>query len=428
MADVLTADDPRYNEMFDVRNEALEMGNLVESDMNDGFRELRERGSVHQGSLRELLKLPPATHGHRYSRERPAYTCFSYDACSQAFRDNETFSSQLYLDVPGIQALGKTIIEMVGPEHRRYRATLQPMFIKPKAMRWWRERWIDEIVANLVESLRRDSRAELNLQFCARMPVHTVTRGIGVDGEDALSFRQALLKMIGIARVTPAEQGQGAKDVERMLFEIIAKRRAEPGDDVISGLLATELELEDGSRRPLTDQEIMANCRLIILAGGGTTWRQTGITLWALMSNPEQYEAVKADRSLIEKAIHESVRWNPTDPVFSRLVTVDTTLDGHAVPANVVLDVCLGAANRDAARWENPEVYDLHRPYQSHLGFTLGAHQCLGMHVATAEMSVALNALFDAFPNMRLDPDAPAPELIGGLDPRGMSALPVLLD
>jgi cytochrome P450 len=427
VADILTADDPRYNEMFDVRTEALELGNLVESDMNEEFRILREQGAVRKGSLRSLLKLP-LSHERRYSKPREAYTCLSYDACSQAFRDNETFSSQLYLELPGIQALGRTIIEMVGSEHRRYRATLQPMFIKPKAMRWWRERWIDEIVASLVASLRGRSHAELNLQFCARMPVHTVTRGIGIDGEDALSFRQALLKMIGVNRVTPQEQGQGAADVERMLFELIARRRAEPGDDVVSGLLATDLELADGSRRPLTDQEIMANCRLIILAGGGTTWRQLGITLWALMTHPAQFETVKADRSLIGAAIHESVRWNPTDPVFSRLVTADTTLDGHHLPAGVVLDICLGAANRDAARWENPEVYDLHRPYQSHLGFTLGAHQCLGMHVATAEMTVALNALFDNFPNMRLDPDATPPELIGGVDQRGMSAVPVRLD
>jgi cytochrome P450 len=191
--------------------------------------------------------------------------------------------------------------------------------------------------------------------------------------------------------------------------------------------LATDLELADGSRRPLNDQEIMANCRLIILAGGGTTWRQLGITLWALMTNPDQFEAVKADRSLISAAIEESVRWNSTDPVFSRLVTRDTELDGCPIPAGVSLDVCLGAGNRDPQRWDNPDVYDLHRKGQSHLGFILGAHHCLGRDVARAEMTVALNALFDNFPKMRLDPDAPAPELIGGLEQRGMTAVPVLL-
>lgn len=427
MADIATADDPRYNEMFDVRREALEIGNLVESDMNEGFRALREAGPVHKGSLRELLKLPEQGPSH-YAVQRDSYTCVSYEACSQAFRDNETYSSQLYVELPSIQTLGKTILEMVGPEHRRHRATLQPMFIKPKAMRWWRERWIDGIVAQLIDSLRGQSHAELNLQLCARLPVHTVTRGIGIDGEDALAFRQALLNMIGVHHVPPEARGQGAKDVERMLFELIDQRRAVPGDDVVSGLLATELELEDGSHRPMTNQEIMSNCRLIILAGGGTTWRQLGITLWALLSNPEQLAAVKADRSLIDAAITESVRWNPTDPVFSRLVTVDAKLDGIDIPAGVKLDICLGAANRDPTRWENPEVYDLHRPYQSHLGFTLGPHQCLGKHVATAEMTVSLNALFDAFPNIRLDTDAPTPELTGGLEQRGMTAVPVRLD
>jgi cytochrome P450 len=427
VSDALTADDPRYGEIFDVRNEAREMGNLVSSDMNREFRALREAAPVQKGALRELVNLGehPA---HRYSVRREAWSCFSWAACDQAFRDNETFSSHLYRDVPAMQAIGPTILEKTGPEHRCMRATLQPMFIKPKAMTWWRERWIDEIVATLIDSLRGRRRADLNLQFCARMPMHVVTRGVGIDGDKALPFRQALLNMIGADRVPPAEQVQAARDVERMLYETIAERRNEPGEDVVSGLLAAELELPDGSRRPLTDQEIMSNCQLIILAGGGTTWRQLGITLWALLTHPEQYEAARADRALIDAAIHESVRWNPTDPVFSRLVTRDVELAGAPVPAGVVLDVCLGAANRDPARWDDPDAYDLHRPYQSHLGFTLGAHQCLGMHVATAEMTVALNALFDAFPDLRLDPDAPAPELTGGLEQRGMTAVPVLLN
>jgi hypothetical protein len=78
-------------------------------------------------------------------------------------------------------------------------------------MRWRRECWIDEIVANPIENLRGESRAELNQQFCARMPVHTVTRGVGMDGEDALTFRQALLKMIGVNRAPPMERRRGVE-------------------------------------------------------------------------------------------------------------------------------------------------------------------------------------------------------------------------
>jgi cytochrome P450 len=330
--------------------------------------------------------------------------------------------------MPGVQSLGKTILEMVGTEHRRYRATVQPMFLKPKALTWWRQRWIDDITASLIESLRGKRRADLNLEFCARLPVHTVSRGAGMDGEDALAFREALQTMMGVNRVAPQAMMEASSTVGRLMGELITKRRTAPADDVISGLIATELELEDGSRRPLTDEEISANCRLIILAGGGTTWRQLGITLWALMTHLEQFEAIKADRGLIEPAIEESLRWNPTDPVFSRLVTADTVLEGVEIPAGSVLDVCLGAANRDPARWQDPDAYDMRRRLQTHLGFSIGPHQCLGMNVAKAEMTVAINALLDTFPNLRLDPDAPPPELVGGLEQRGMTAVPVLLE
>jgi cytochrome P450 len=171
----------------------------------------------------------------------------------------------------------------------------------------------------------------------------------------------------------------------------------------------------------------MILARLVLIAGGGTSWRQCGITLAALLANPDQLAAVRADRSLIEGAIDEGVRWNPTDPVFSRLVERDTELDGVHLPAGSVLEICLGAANRDPARWDNPDAYDLHRPSQPHLGFGVGVHQCLGKNVGKSEIAAGLGALLDAFPNLRLDPDQPAPYLTGGLEQRGMSAIPVLL-
>jgi cytochrome P450 len=425
MADAVNADDPRYKEMFDVRNEARS-GVLIEKDMNASFNAFREQAPVHKGYLHDLMRL--GAHHPRYATPRPGYTAFSFEACNAAFRDNETFSSQLYRDMPVAQnTFGGSMLERVGADHRRMRATAQPMFLKPKTLTWWRERWIDDIVTNLIAALKDEDRADLNLQLCARMPVHVVTRGIGLDGGDALEFREALLTLLGVNRVPPEEMLKATQTISRLLGGLVTRRRAEPGDDVISGMIAAELELEDGSTRPLTDAEIMANCKLIILAGGGTTWRQLGITLCALLDRRERWEAVKADRSLVEDAIEEAVRWNPTDPIFSRLVTRDTVLDGVEIPAGVVLDICLGAGNRDPRRWDNPDEYDFTRPYQSHLGFSIGPHQCLGMNVAKSEMSVAINALMDNFPDLRLDRDAPEPQLIGVLEGRGMTAVPVLL-
>jgi cytochrome P450 len=92
------------------------------------------------------------------------------------------------------------------------------------------------------------------------------------------------------------------------------------------------------------------------------------------------------------------------------------------------VDLCVGSANRDPARWDHPDVYDPFRQYQPHLGFGRGPHQCLGINVAKQEMISAINALMDRFPQMQLDPDAPTPTLLGGLEQRGMSAVPVRLN
>jgi cytochrome P450 len=426
MTDVLTADNELYEELYDVRKEAEDAGNLVEGDANPGMCALRDQAPVHKGFLRDLLGLP-AHHRHTASVGREGYTCFTFDVCNAAFRDNERFSNATYHMDPRTDEQTLSILEMDEPQHRAYRATVQPMFLKPRALTWWRQRWINEIVDALITKLHRQDRAELNLQLCARVPVHTVTRAMGLRGDDSLVFRHALHNSSGRS-VTPAARMEAAATVERMLMELIARRRAAPEDDLISGLVAAELDLPGHERRRLTDREIMLCARIIMIAGGGTSWRQFGITLWALLTNRDQLEAVKADRRLVDAAIEESVRWNPTDPVFTRLATCDIELGGVVIPKNAVLEICLGAANRDPARWDNPDAYDLHRPHLGHLGFGIGPHQCLGKNVAHAEINAGINALLDRFPNLRLDPDAPETFLTGGLEQRGVSSLHVLLN
>ncbi len=102
-------------------------------------------------------------------------------------------------------------------------------------------------------------------------------------------------------------------------------------------------------------------------------------------------------------------------------------LEGIAIPKGGVIEVWIPAANRDPARWDRPEVYDLHRKALPHLGFGIGQHRCLGLNVAQQEMQAGISALIDAFPDMRLDPDANAPFITGGLEQRGVTGLPVLL-
>jgi cytochrome P450 len=418
------SDDELYDALYDVRKEAEDVGNYIEGDPYPAIKTLRERAPVQKGFLRQLLALPPF-HRHKGALDRQGYTCFTFDMCDKAFRDNVNLSNNVY-HFDGSQPKSMGILEMDNPEHHAFRRAVQSLFIRPRAQKWWREHFIDALVQDLVTSLHGRDRAELNLQLCARVPVHTITRAVGLRGEDALLFRSALINSSASRHGLQARMEAHAT-VQHILMEQITKRRSEPGEDIISWLIAAEIDPPGEDHRHLSDQEIVVFARLILLAGGGTTWRQLGVVLHGLLGDREQLEAVKADRKLVDPAIEESLRWNPTNPMFSRVAVTDTQLGDVVIPQGAILDICLGAANRDPARWENPDEFDLHRPFQQHLGTGIGAHMCLGRFVAQAEMGVTINCLLDHFPDVRLDPDAPAPFVTGGLEQRGVSALPVLL-
>ncbi len=418
------AEASALQELYDVRNEAASMGNAAAFDINERLNALRERGPVLKGALRDLLGMEARS---PYEVQRDTYTALSFRACERALRENETFTSFAYNEMPGVRGMGTIILNKIGDDHRRFRATAQPMFIKPKAMTWWRPNWIDATVAALLDRIEGGERADLNLDLCAPLPLQVVTRAVGLRGDDALTFRQHLLKSLGNHRAAPEDQRHSQAEVLRMLREVITARRAAPGEDVISGLIAADFETETGAVRKLADDEVLGFCRHLLLAGGGTTWRQLGITIHAMLSHPGVWQACRRERPRIADAVEEAARWNITGPVFPRLVLEETELEGVRIPAGSRMDVCLGAGNRDPSRWDNPDDFDIFRPRQTHLGFGYGPHLCLGQHVARQTMIVAIDGLMERFPDIRLDPDAPAPELTGGLEQRGMSAIPVLL-
>jgi len=173
----------------------------------------------------------------------------------------------------------------------------------------------------------------------------------------------------------------------------------------------------------------MRYCLLIVFAGGGTTWRQLGITIMALMNDPAQMALLRADRGLLRQTIQESTRWYPTDPVFLRMVEKDTELGGVKMKAGSLAYLCVATANRDRSQWENADAFDITRPIKRHFAFGAGQHACLGQHLSRQEMEVALSAVLDRLPNLRWNPDKPAACMTGGtLVARGPQALNVLFD
>ncbi|HXB37662.1 MAG TPA: cytochrome P450 [Acidimicrobiales bacterium] len=403
----------RMRKLFDLRGGFFELnGGWFEDDPYPIWRNLRERAPVHAGTVHELsgLDRPALFHGLPYP-ELPHYSVFSYQACDGAYRDAKAFASAPVaekMDQEEVSALN-SMLSMDGAHHRRYRSLVQPSFVPSKAQ-WWIRNWIEQTVHLLIDHFEGSGRAELNVDFCAAIPVLTITGSFGVPVEQALDIREALHQ--------PAE-------LVEMIKPIVASRREAPQDDLISVLVEAEIEGEDGTTQRLSDTEIYSFAALLLAAGSGTTWKQMGTTLAALVQRPEVLRAVTADRELLRPAIEESLRWMPTDPMFSRWATQDIDFYGTSIPKGAVVHICLGAANRDPVRWDHPDEYDVYRDMKPSLSFGNGPHICLGMHVARAEMLVGIGALLDRLPNLRLDPDQAPPRYVGFYE-RGASAIPVL--
>lgn len=420
----LMSDNPRYKEMFELNTQTANTGVDMDRDYTGDMNRLRDKAAVQHGSLRGLLGVPEMEFS---PIQRDAYTFFSYRACEVGFRENLIFSSEGYKESPGVASVGPTILAMVGKEHKRLRAAAQPLFKRPKVLDWWNKRWVHETVDVLLDRLRDEDAVDLNFELCARLPMATITRAIGLEGEDVLEFRYQLDRgTFGAKAAGPEAAAEARGWVDNTLRNLIAENTRDPGDNLIAGLIKSEITHEDGSKRPLSEDEIFGYAKLTIFAGGGTTWRQLGITIDALMNHYRFWEDCQKDRTLVDRAVEESLRWRATDPVFPRLCVQDTEVEGVMVPSGVRVHLCLGAANHDPAVFERPEEYDIYRDQKHNMGFGFGPHRCLGIEVARQEMIVAINGLLDRFPKMRLDPDKPKPEY-RGIDHRGMTAVTVRL-
>jgi cytochrome P450 len=172
--------------------------------------------------------------------------------------------------------------------------------------------------------------------------------------------------------------------------------------------------VEDGGEH-LPDEVVISFLRQLINAAGDTTYRSTGNLLVALLrERPDQFEMIKQDRSLIARAIEETLRWEGPVSMSPRMTLRDSVLGGVNIPAGAVVQVLTGVGNRDPFVYPDPDRFDMMRPnLKRHWAFAAGPHICLGQHLARFEMTRALNSLLDRLPTLRLDPAQPRPEIRG---------------
>jgi len=380
------------------------------------FAKLRAVSPFLHGRLEEAFGLPPMPQ-IMTAKDDQYYVALSYEAVSQVLLDGETFSSAGYGETMGL-VMGHSILEMDEPEHHRYRLLIQQAFTL-KAMEKWERDIVKPIVHRLIDAFAERGRAELVRELTFPFPIQVIAAMLGLPEADLPEFHRRAAELISIA--VDIERGFNASVALRDYFAtILAQRRVDPKDDVISVLAQAEL---DGQR--LTDEEVYAFLRLLLPAGAETTYRSSSNLIYGLLRHPEQLEALRANRALMRAAIEEGLRWESPLTGIARMTTRDVVVEGTSIPAGAVIGVCIGAANRDPKRWSDPDRFDIRRESRQHTSFASGPHTCIGMHLARMETTVTLNALLDRLPDLRLDPAAEDVH-VTGLGFRAPRALPVL--
>ncbi|WUX26958.1 cytochrome P450 [Streptomyces sp. NBC_01438] len=362
-----------------------------------------------------------------------SYIVSRYEDVERVFKDKAgEFTTDNY-DWQIEPVHGRTILQLSGREHAVRRALVAPAFRGTDLQ----EKFLPVIERNareLIDVFRHTGEADLVGAFATRLPVLVIADMLGLDKADHDRFHgwyTTVIAFLGNLAGDPGVAAAGERTRQEFaayMIPVIQQRRAAPGDDLLSALCAAEV---DGVR--MSDEDIKAFCSLLLAAGGETTDKAIASVFANLLTHPEQLAAVRQDRGLIDRAFVETLRFTPPVHMIMRQAATDVELGGGLVPAGSTVTCLIGAANRDASRYRDPDRFDIFRTDLSgttafsaaadHLAFALGRHFCVGALLARAEVETGVNQLLDAMPDVRLaDGFTPSEQ---GVFTRGPRSLPV---
>jgi cytochrome P450 len=237
----------------------------------------------------------------------------------------------------------------------------------------------------------------------AVMPMKTISALIGIPEADEQAIRDHVTGHMKTEAGKPmkAEEGLVSTDV---FAEYVDWRVDNPSDEIMTELLNVEFVDETGTTRKLTRDELLIYINVVAGAGNDTTTRLIGWAAKVLAEHPDQRRQLVEDPTLIPKAVEELVRFEPPAPHVARCVTRDVEIHGSTVPAGSVMMMLIGAANRDGRQFPpDGDVFDINREQHAHLGFSVGAHYCLGSSLARLQGRVALEEILKRFPEWEVD-------------------------
>lgn len=260
-------------------------------------------------------------------------------------------------------------------------------------------------VDHLLDQMEGRDRVDLIEDFASSIPIQIIGNLLDVPLEERAPLRDWSLAILGALEpsLTPEELETGhraVQDFSAYLTDLIARRRAAPGDpetDVLTRLIAG-----DAKGDKLTEIELIQNCVFILNAGHETTTNLIGNGLALLHDHPDQKRRLLDDPSLLNTAIEEMLRIRSPNQLGNRETTAEVEIDGLTIPAGTNLHLCIGAANRDPKVFDAPERFDIARKPNRHLAFAGGPHICVGLTLARLEGRIAIQALLDRFPDYQI--------------------------
>ncbi|MBF6208148.1 cytochrome P450 [Streptomyces gardneri] len=310
--------------------------------------------------------------------------------------------------IPGL------FIAMDPPDHTRLRRKLTGAFTV-RRMKMLEEQIIDITERQLDELARLTPPVDLVKEFALPVPSLVICELLGVPYADRATFQVNSAKFL--VKDQPLEEKMAAYGaMTSYLAELVTRKRAEPGEDILSDLARDE---------NLGIEELTGIAFLLLLAGHETTANMLALGTFALLEHPEQLAELRADPDLVPDAVEELMRYLSVADIFYRYATEDIELDGETIGKGSTVVVSLLAANHDPQRFDNPDTLDIHRKARGHLSFGHGVHQCLGQQLGRIEMRAGFAGLLRRFPTLQLAIPAGEVRLRTDMNIYGVHELPV---
>jgi len=321
-----------------------------------------------------------------------------------------------------IERRSKVMLFVDPPDHTRLRGLVNKAFT-PRTVEALRPRVL-EIVDEVLGRVEGEGGMDLIADLAFPLPVIVIAEMLGVPVEDRDLFHQWSTHLArSLDPLLPedvlATSERSADEFTEYFAKLIAERREQPGEDLVSALVAAE---QSGDR--LSEEELLSTCILLLVAGHETTMNLIGNGMLALLRHPDQLARLRAEPSLVTNAIEELLRYDGTVQMTGRTAKIPFEIAGNKVEAGEICIMLIGSANRDPERFDDPEHVDVTRRDIKHLAFGAGAHYCLGAPLARVEAQIAFTEMLRRLPDsLRLAIDEP--EWRENIVLRGLKSMPL---